>query len=116
MPPIEIRIAMIKVIQNIMSGYSIPTTYDDSLFDIPILLFNCLAVDLELSAHIAIALEKMVVVYQKSIKKDKVSKDVGEFAAAPLLPPLLSASTSESSASKRLAISWATQVIGCLDQ
>jgi len=115
-PPVEIRMSILKIIQNIMSVYSIPTTNDDTLFDIPILLFNCLAVDLELSAHIAIALEKMVVIYQKSIKKDKVSKDVGEFAAAPLLPPLLSASTSESSASKRLAIAWATQVISCLDQ
>ena len=115
-PPIEIRATMIKTIQNIISVCPIPTTNDDTLFDIPILLFNCLAVDKELSAHIAIALEKLVVIYQKSIKKDKVLKDVGEFAAAPLLPPLLSASTSESSASKRLAISWATQVIGCLDQ
>jgi len=98
-----------------MSVYSIPTTNDDTLFDIPILLFNCLAVDKELSAHIAIALEKMVVIYGNSIKKDKVSKHVGEFAAAPLLPPLLSASTSDSSTSKRLALSWATQVIGYLD-
>jgi len=116
-PPIEIRISIVKIIQSIMSVYSIPTTNDDTLFDIPILLFNCLAVDRELSAHIAFALEKLVVVYQNSIKKNRVSKDVGEFAAAaPLLPPLLSASTSESSASKRLALSWATQVIGCLDQ
>lgn len=115
-PPIEIRISIVKIIQTVMSVFSIPTTNDDTLFDIPILLFNCLAVDQELSAHIAIALEKMVIIYGNSIKKDKVSEDVGEFAAAPLLPPLLSASTSDSSASKRLAISWATQVIGYLDQ
>jgi len=102
-PQIKIRISIVKIIQNIMSVFSIPTTNDDTLFDIPILLFNCLAVDKELSAHIAIALETMVVIYENIIKKDRVSKDVGEFAAAaPLLPPLLSASTSDSSASKRL--------------
>ena len=114
-PPLEVRTACVKTIQNIVAKNTKTLTNDNGYFDIPILLLNCLVVDKELSAHVAIALEKIMPKFQSGIKSSNIGKDLQIHTAAPLLPPLLTAATSESSSSRRLAVTWAAEVVKCLD-
>ena len=124
-PPLSIRRACVEIIRDTAkTATNVVNNSDDknSLFEVPILLFNCLAVDKELSLNIAIALESLLEVYKELVRTYCVSmegwngsKDLRMQAAAPLLPSLLTSSTAESATSRRLAALWATDIIQCLD-
>mmetsp|Transcript_27164 Transcript_27164/g.54332 ORF Transcript_27164/g.54332 Transcript_27164/m.54332 type:complete len:1273 (+) Transcript_27164:75-3893(+) len=117
-PPLEIRKCCVDIMR-IMARYS---TERDRFLDVPELLFKCLAIDGELSSHIAVALEELLGIYEPFVASYRSEMEGAYLAedrlvqfATPLLPLLLTASTS-SSTSRRLAVKWCTGVMKVLDK
>lgn len=117
-PPMEIRKCCVDILRT-MTIYSIDR---DSFLDVPVLLFKCLMVDRELSSHITVVLEEMLELYEPYVVKFRSEIDGACFmedrliqSATPLLPLLLTASTS-ASISRRLTVQWCDTVLKVLDK
>jgi len=135
-PPPEIRRCCIEIIQDMVRhvGPLLPKLANNNgdanleglqhtfSFDLPILLLSYLTVDQALSPHIGIALENTLQAYkcateryQRSVGSTNQSADFLVQSAAPVLPAILTASTSESHLARRFAARWTLEVVRCLD-
>lgn len=132
LPPSQIRCCCLEVVRDLVSyvvlNCNATQASDEALgkvsFDLPVLLLNCLVVDKELSSHVVSdALDEALKVY-RSIAKEETEKkqssdtdlkDTRSQCVAPLLPALLTASTSEDYIARRVALRWTTGVLQYLD-
>jgi len=118
-PPLGIRKCCVDIIRK-LARYS---TERENFLDVPVLLLKCLAIDEELSPHIANVLEELLEVYEPFVTKYRAEME-GNYlvedrlvqSATPLLPSLLTASTSASSLSRRVAVKWCAGVVIVLDK
>lgn len=134
-PPVEIRKCCIEVVQALFAcnllhsqvvenGISLQGENRAFSFDLAILLLNCLELDYALSLQIVTALDRTREVYKKATmayasslddSQSKYSKDFLVHFAAPLLPVLLSLSTSEFAVVRRCAAVWTSEVLRYFD-
>jgi ariadne-1 len=117
-PPLQIRQSCIDIIR-VMMRYS---AQREGFLDVPVLLFNCLKMDAELAPQIAVVLEELLEVYipfatkyRASIEGCYLVEDRLIQSVTPLLPLLLTASTSNTAA-RRLAMKWSAEFVQVLDK